>query len=115
MPPEILAGEAAVCVHNLLVLAAVVYVYQVNTRMNGWAEDVSPQVEWVALNWYMLPNVAQGAQYVFSTQDLKQQRVRQIIRQRAGDTRGPPIFNKLIMPAPIYKAHCAGGQALWFY
>jgi hypothetical protein len=115
MPPEILAGEAAVCSSSLLTLAAVAYVYQHNTAMNGWQADVDAKVEWVALNWYMLPNVAPGAWHVFSEQDLRMKSVQRIIRQRADKRRGPPRVDELALPEPIYQARCENGLSLYFY
>jgi hypothetical protein len=111
IPPEIIMGEAGTC--SLYAMAALAYVYDLhNKRFNGWQSNVSAMAEWVANNWYTLPNLTPGARYVFSEQDMRRPQVQRIIRQR-----GPPKLDDMAFPAvdAIRVFQCEGGLRLYFY
>lgn len=78
MPPEIIMGEAGIC--SLSAMIAVAYVFQRNPVMYGWQEKVSNEARAAALFWRWLPDTSNGARHMFSFADLRQDKVRRIIR-----------------------------------
>ncbi len=96
VPPEVLMGEAGMC--SLWAMAAIARVFQQNQHMNGW-QPPNMKAILVASLWPILPDTSAGANYVFSTQDLEMDAVREII----GDAK----------PRVVWR--CVAGGALNFY
>lgn len=94
-------GEAGTCglLNGFFAMVAVAYVFQRNSRMNGWQSPPSDEARLAATFWWLFPDETCGAQYVFSFQDLRQSAVQAIVRER-----GPPKV--------IYRC-TAGGLAFY--
>lgn len=80
VPPEVIAGEALVC--GVQAMLAVAWVYSRNDRMYGWQDTPSITARWLSEAWANLPDPTYGATFLFSRQDLAQDRVQALIRGR---------------------------------
>lgn len=77
-------GEAGAC--PLVVMLAVAWIYSRNDTMYGHAKP-SSEALFIARIWQSIPDPVPGKYFIFSRQDLKQKRVRQLIKNRE-----PTIF-----------------------
>lgn len=80
IPPEIIAGEAAICTFHAML--AVAWVYSRNPRFYGWSDEPGRMAQWIARYWYLFPDPTRGATNLFSAADLKQEKVRRLIAGR---------------------------------
>lgn len=94
---RIIQGEAGVC--PLLAMLSVAFLFQRNSTMYGDAEPSNDAI-FIALFWRWFADPTPTAKFMFSAQDLEQERVQTIL---AG--RGPPVA--------IWN--CAGGLSLWLF
>lgn len=80
VPPEVLMGEGGMC--GFWAMVAIAQLVQRNNKMNGWQDQPNLKAVLAAILWPAFPDMTQGAHYVFSLQDLENQKVRQIIKDK---------------------------------
>lgn len=92
----VIQGESGVCPTEAKV--AIAHLYSRNTEMYGWQKPNREAMR-IAFSWQHLPDYSRGAVHAFSKEDLKQERVQEIINGRG--------------PLAIYR--CAMGLEIYFY
>jgi hypothetical protein len=76
-------------------MVAIAHLTQRNPRMNGW-QDPSIKATLAAILWPTLTDPSRGAKYVFSLQDLEDQKVRQIIKDKSPKVVWPCSTGQLV-------------------
>jgi len=94
---HVLEGEASVC--GFMGMLAVSWAYSRNKAMYGW-QTPSPLAEFVAQWWWAFEDPTHGSMFLFSKQDMADERVQAIVKDR-----GPPKL----------AVDCKAGLALYAY
>lgn len=99
-PPEIIMGEGGL-VCGPYVLLAIAWVWSRNPRMYGWHDNPSATAEWIAENYWKLPDPTNGATLMFSNADLEKPRVKALLDE--------------LDKRPKERMKCDGGYELVFF
>ncbi len=92
---HVIQGEAGLC--PLTAMLAVAWIYSRNDTMYGYAKP-SGGARLIAKFWESIPDPVPNKHFIFSRQDLRQARVRRLIRNKE-----PTVFE------------CLGGLKLYAY
>lgn len=98
----VVAGEVLAC--PMIMMLAVVYVYQQNQTMYGWNDNPSAEVMFITRNWGYLPDASLGGVHLFSGSDLKQARVQRLVNP----PNAPPLAVSL-------STKCNNGETVYIY